>query len=150
MNLQDTNDVPQEALRLYPPTKRIHRVASPLYQDAYAECFEVLAADIESLHRNPSIWGHNAHDFFFPRMVQGLTQDQKDAYMPFGLAPHLCPAANKFGERMIAMLLGLLLHGLGSSGTGATIEYGDARLDGDLHAPLPTGREDAEGWYVTL
>ncbi|KAK7927386.1 hypothetical protein PG985_004384 [Apiospora marii] len=122
----------------------------PLYQDEYAACFKVIAADIESLHRDPSIWGHNAHDFFLPRMAQGLTQEQKDAYMPFGLAPHLCPAANKFGERMISMLLGLLLHGLGSSGTGATIEYGDAKLDGDLHAPLPTGREDAEGWYITL
>lgn len=83
-------------------------------------------------------------------MGQGLTQDQKNAYMPFGLAPHLCPASNKFGERMIAMLLGVLFEGLGTRTTGTTIEYGNAALDGNLHAPLPTGREDAEGWHVSM
>ncbi|KAK8051756.1 hypothetical protein PG993_003141 [Apiospora rasikravindrae] len=142
--------ISKEALRLYPPTKRIHRAASPFYHHAQTSCPKVVAADIESLHRDTFIWGHNAHDFFLPRMGQGLTQTQKDAYMPFGLAPHLCPASNKFGERMIAMLLGVLFSGLGSKGTGTTIEYGDAELDGDLFAHLPTGREDAEGWSVTL
>ena len=139
----------QEALRLYPPTKRIYRATpSELHTATSTPTPIIVAADIESLHRDRFIWGHNAHDFFLPRMSQGLTQHQKDAYMPFGLAPHLCPASNKFGERMVAMLIGTLFDGLGTSGTGTTIEYGDGQLDGDRHASLPTGREDAEGWHI--
>ncbi|KAK8080308.1 hypothetical protein PG997_008126 [Apiospora hydei] len=144
--ISKTDAILQEALRLYPPTKRIHRAILPTHTAKPV----VIAADIESLHRDTFIWGHNAHDFFLPRMGQGLTQTQKDAYMPFGLAPHLCPASNKFGERMIAMLLGVLFSGLGSKGTGTAIEYGDVMLDGDICAPLPTGREDAESWHVTV
>ncbi|KAK6823555.1 hypothetical protein PG989_000368 [Apiospora arundinis] len=143
--------ISKEALRLYPPTKRIHRATpSALHTASSTPKPIIVAADIESLHRDSFIWGHNAHDFFLPRMSQGLTQHQKDAYMPFGLAPHLCPASNKFGERMVAMLIGTLFHGLGTSGTGTTIEYGDGQLDGDRHASLPTGREDAEGWHIFL
>ncbi|KAK8127830.1 hypothetical protein PG984_008938 [Apiospora sp. TS-2023a] len=140
-NVEETNAlmISKEALRLYPPTKRIHRAVSPLSSNNTfpAACPDFVAVDIESFHRDCFIWGHNAHDFFLPRMGQGLTQDQKNAYMPFGLAPHLCPASNKFGERMIAMLLGVLFEGLGTRGTGATIEYGDVLLDGDLHSPCP-------------
>ncbi|KAK8092257.1 uncharacterized protein PG998_015089 [Apiospora kogelbergensis] len=141
--------ISKEALRLYPPTKRIYRATpSELHTATSTPTPIIVAADIESLHRDRFIWGHNAHDFFLPRMSQGLTQHQKDAYMPFGLAPHLCPASNKFGERMVAMLIGTLFDGLGTSGTGTTIEYGDGQLDGDRHASLPTGREDAEGWHI--
>ncbi|KAK7956435.1 uncharacterized protein PG986_005657 [Apiospora aurea] len=51
--------ISKEALRLYPPTKRIHRAVIPTHK---AEPV-VIAADIESLHRDTFIWGHNAHDF---------------------------------------------------------------------------------------
>ena len=81
---------PQEALRLYPPTKRIHRATSSALHTASSTPTPIIvAADIESLHRDSFIWGHNAHDFFLPRKSQGLIQHQKGAYMPFGLAPHL-------------------------------------------------------------
>lgn len=70
--------------------------------------------------------------------------------MPFGVGKNACPAANGFGRRIIATLVVVLLARLGSSESGARVWFGDGRLDGDAKTPLPTGRDDMEGWVVSL
>lgn len=129
----------QEALRLYPPTKRIYRAA-----DAPR-----VAADVESLHHDERIWGPDALEFR-PGRFTALTQDQCDAYMPFGVGKNACPAANGFGRRMIASLVAVLFNRLGSSESGARVWFGNDGLEGDARAPLPTGRGDMERWVVGL
>ncbi|KAK8042425.1 hypothetical protein PG994_012908, partial [Apiospora phragmitis] len=116
-------DLPKhwEALRLYPPTKRIHRATSPSIRTRI----------------------HHAPKYLLQISSPSTATSSSGVTTP-------TTSSSPFGERMIAMLLGVLFQGLGTSGTGTTIEYGDAGLDGDLHAPLPTGREDAEGWHVFL
>ncbi|KAF6830355.1 hypothetical protein CPLU01_07410 [Colletotrichum plurivorum] len=129
----------REALRLYPPTKRIYRASDTLK----------VAADVESLHHDERIWGTDALEFR-PGRFATLTQDQCDAYMPFGVGKNACPAANGFGNRAIAFLVVVLLSRLGSRESGARVCFGPSGLDRDVKAPLPNGRDDMEGWVVSL
>ncbi|KAK2051970.1 hypothetical protein LY76DRAFT_672915 [Colletotrichum caudatum] len=127
-----------EALRLYPPTKRIYRVSAVLEA----------AADVESLHHDERIWGPDALEFR-PGRFATLTQDQMNAYMPFGADKNVCPAINGFGRRMIASLVVALIKRLGTRGDGARIRFGDNKLDTDMGAPLPTGRSDMSEWVIS-
>ncbi|KAK2028965.1 hypothetical protein LX32DRAFT_719483 [Colletotrichum zoysiae] len=126
-----------EALRLYPPTKRIYRASTAGEE----------AADVESLHHDERIWGPDALEFR-PGRFAALTQDQKNAYMPFGADKNVCPAVNGFGGKMIASLVVVLIKRLGTSGDGARIWFGDTKLDTDTRAPLPTGRNDMWEWVI--
>ncbi|KAF4463507.1 Cytochrome P450 [Fusarium albosuccineum] len=127
----------REALRLYPPTKRIYR-ASPL---------RTLAADVESMHHDVQIWGLDALEFR-PSRFGALIQDQKDAYMPFGVGRNTCPAINGFGRKMISSLVVALITRLGTRESGARVWFGDDKLDIDMRAPLPTGRNDMGQWVI--
>ncbi|KAK3902093.1 hypothetical protein C8A05DRAFT_15807 [Staphylotrichum tortipilum] len=115
----------QEGLRLYPSNKHLYRAAAVGPQSP------TLAADISALHRHPAIWNPppspptthstpalttvtpsnppdttcNALTFHPPRFTT-LTPLQRRAYIPFSLGWHKCPAAsNKFGERMVVVLV---------------------------------------------
>jgi cytochrome P450 len=138
------NFIPQEALRLYPPTKRIYRAVPG--EDCPA------AADIEGLHHDYRIWGPDVMEFCPGRFLslRNLTTEQKNAYMPFGSAPHMCPAGHGFGERIVASMVTVLLRSLGTRKTGVGIRFYDEHLDGVLKAPLPTGRVDMERWAIQL
>ncbi|KAK1480426.1 hypothetical protein CCUS01_16250 [Colletotrichum cuscutae] len=129
----------EEALRLYPPTKRIYRESA----------VGVVAADVESMHHDFRIWGHDALNFR-PSRFSKLTQDQKDAYMPFGVGRNVCPAINGFGRKMISSLVVVLLTRLGTRASGAQVRFSDDRLDQDSTAPLPTGRNDAVKWVLLI
>ncbi|KAI9927191.1 hypothetical protein AWENTII_011053 [Aspergillus wentii] len=94
-----------EALRLYPPTRRIYR-AFQLRTDAEPL---VVAADVESCHTDAEIWGHDA-TVFNPERWTRLTSEQRNAFFPFGSAPFVCPAKPVFGPRVIGLLVGVL-HG---------------------------------------
>ncbi|KAE8420669.1 hypothetical protein BDV36DRAFT_306459 [Aspergillus pseudocaelatus] len=91
-----------EALRLYPPTKRVHRAFLPVGSDTV----EVLSADIETAQSATHIWGSNA-EFFDPRRWRALTSQQRLAFFPFGSKPFVCPAQAVFGPRAIAMIWSL-------------------------------------------
>ncbi|KAK1467807.1 hypothetical protein CTAM01_16993 [Colletotrichum tamarilloi] len=79
-----------------------------------------------------------------------MTQDQKSAYMPFGVGMNACPAINGFGRKMISSLVVVLITRLGTRDSGARIWFGDDKLDIDMRAPLPTGRNDMGEWVTSL
>ncbi|KAK2840526.1 hypothetical protein FQN49_006187 [Arthroderma sp. PD_2] len=98
------NNIIFEALRLYPPTRRVHRH----FQDSRTGESVLYAADIEACHRDAAVWGPTALNFL-PGRWGHIDQVQKDSFMPFGSEPFVCPAKPVFGPRIIALLVGALL-----------------------------------------
>ncbi|KAI1374251.1 cytochrome P450 [Hypoxylon crocopeplum] len=149
----------KEVLRLYPPTKRIYR-AEPA--QGTSESHTILSADIEKCHRDPSIWGPDALRFRPSRFRKKdladalhppFTADMRRTYMPFGVGPHVCPAASAasgFGFRAIVVLMVVLARRLGTKESGAIVHFGDKDLENDLDALLPSGRQDMEDWTLGL
>ncbi|KXG52869.1 Cytochrome P450 [Penicillium griseofulvum] len=101
-----------EALRLYPPTKRVYRA----FQYYGSSVPEVEATDIEGSHKAAQIWGAKAM-FFDPRRWDALTKTQKHAFRPFGNKPFVCPAHSVFGPRIIGLIVGVLFVELGEEWT---------------------------------
>ncbi|CAI7566872.1 unnamed protein product [Penicillium glandicola] len=95
-----------EALRLYPPTKRCYG----------SSVSEVEAADIEGSHTAAHTWGPGAMSFD-PRRWDALTIKQRDAFIPFGNKPFVCPAQSVFGPRVIGLIVGVLFVELGEDWT---------------------------------
>lgn len=132
----------QEGLRLYPSNKRIYRAASK--EDSEKE---LVSADVEACHRNRDIWGPDVLQFR-PERFDNLTGLQREAYFPYSLGTHRCPAFAGFGDRMVTMLvvsLGRML----SSDVGL-IRYNCRVLDKDPGEPLPTGRDDMKDWAFVI
>ncbi|KAJ5855477.1 uncharacterized protein N7529_009421 [Penicillium soppii] len=114
------NDLVQEALRLYVPTRRVHRA----YQHAGGS-LQLLAADIEGCHLSTDIWGSDA-EVFRPDRWMDITRAQKKAFMPFGCSPLECPAKATFGPRMVGVVVGVILGVLEErGGIFWTVEGGD-------------------------
>ncbi|KAJ5943046.1 hypothetical protein N7516_003214 [Penicillium verrucosum] len=99
-----------ESLRLYVPTRHIHRAYQ--WDQSMGACHEIESADIEGCHVRSDIWGSDA-ERFNPKRWSALTPAQGDAFMPFGCSPFECPAKPIFGPRMIGVLVGALLAALG-------------------------------------
>lgn len=101
--------VAKEALRLYPPTRRIYRE----YRSDDGRQINV-SADIEAMQRDPSIW-QDRQDMFIPERWIGLGEGFDEGYMPFGASPFNCPAKRHknvpipFGPSMLALLVGTLI-----------------------------------------
>ena len=92
-----------EALRLYPPTKRVYRQFEFLSGKGLTE---LVAADIEACHRLPEVWGNDSNKYRPDRMsVSKRTPRMEKAFMPFGGPPWMCPASGKFAPRMIGILV---------------------------------------------
>jgi hypothetical protein len=126
---------------MYPSTKRVYRAAQ--LKDSSPH----VSADIESCHRDPAIWGPDALEFR-PRRFQQLSQMQKEAYLPFGCRPHLCPAIGGFGERIVTLLVTAFARELEL--VDGRIYLDDFELQSNCRKPLPTGREDMENWAFYL
>ncbi|CAL3973492.1 unnamed protein product [Diplocarpon coronariae] len=99
-------DIVCEALRLYPPTRRINREVEG----------EQLAVDVEYLHRDPDTWGSDALGFRPGRWAVPTSTERPGgaAYMPFGAGRFECPAKAVFGPMLIGVLVGTLLARVGS------------------------------------
>ena len=185
-----TFDIARELLRLYPSTKRVYRVSdsSPNLTAPVS-----VAADVEAIHRSPSIWGASAgvfdpsrwlpspfssrassaahttaHDHLSNDADDGKGVDtekekgkekekeRRDAYMPFGVYPFLCPAGKDFGRRIIALLVASLVVGVVKEDSEDTEEHGwrlevpelwrDVVRKGE--EPLPSERGSFEGWAL--
>ncbi|CAI7602045.1 unnamed protein product, partial [Penicillium discolor] len=95
-----------ESLRLYVPTRHIHRAYQ--WDQGMGTSHEIKSADIEGCHLRSDIWGSDAGRFN-PNRWSTLTPVQGDAFMPFGCPPFECPAKPTFGPRMIGVLVGALL-----------------------------------------
>lgn len=115
-----------EGLRLYPPTRRIHR----FYHLNGLLCKpEILAADIEKMQRDPGIWKDPLT--FKPSRWFDIGEEARSAFMPFGNKPFVCPAQKEFGPRMIGILVaalaahidaeGLVLWYHGHCGSGSAV-----------------------------
>ncbi|KAI9684816.1 MAG: hypothetical protein M1829_000191 [Trizodia sp. TS-e1964] len=122
-----------ETLRLYPPTRRIYRQVT--LENALEP--QLVAADIEYMHRDPRIWGEDSLSFN-PLRWENIAQTCLDAYMPFGSRPFVCPAEKAFGPRMIGILVAALVSKLEGSSWMAE-EQQDAIPDNCT--PLKLGRD---------
>ncbi|KAE9375981.1 hypothetical protein N431DRAFT_532153 [Stipitochalara longipes BDJ] len=133
---QDTHisikHIVNEALRLYPPTRRIHRQLTN----------EMVKIDVEWLHRDSISWGPDAEDFRPERWEGVLLKDVErklaPAFMPFGLSDLSCPAKS-FAPIMIGLLVGALMGGVGEGW-----DLVDEKMAGDvLEAKVLDGRREA-------
>lgn len=125
-----------EALRLYPPTRRIYRQIT----GGFWNKSQIVAADIEQLHRDPHFWGEDSLSF---NPLRWTDKRSCPAYMPFGTRPFPCPAGNQFGPWTIGMLVAALVAGTGD-GWAWKADCEDDSIVGD--GPLSMERED----YGTL
>ncbi|KAI1000830.1 hypothetical protein K3495_g7366 [Podosphaera aphanis] len=111
-----------EALRLYPPTRRIHRKK---------EVFGTI--DVENQHRREEIWGMDALKFQPERWMQANFV-VPEVYMPFGKASgegyFECPAKKTVGPMMIAIIVASLINGIGHEYELAE-DLGDQPLSGE-------------------
>ncbi|PPJ59800.1 hypothetical protein CBER1_04343 [Cercospora berteroae] len=126
--------VSKEILRLYPPTRRVYR----RFEDENGEAYSI-AADIESMQRDASVWEGDPLTFRPERWIDISGEDEK--WLPFGAKPFRCPAKQSlnvyipFGVSMIAVLTGALLEA-----TENRWEYSGEALP-DVGIPLDTDRE---------
>ncbi|POS83377.1 hypothetical protein EPUL_006694 [Erysiphe pulchra] len=110
----------KEALRLYPPTRRIYRQFN-----GSKEC-----VNVEGLHRDPKIFGPNENEFQ-PRRWNGDEKKVLEQYLPFGYGKFKCPARNTVAPMMIAVLSSALIVEMGE----------DYSISEDLgQGPLPSDR----------
>jgi hypothetical protein len=98
-----------ETVRLYPPTRRIY-----MQQDNKRR---VDAVDIETVHRVGDVWGADPQRFDPSRWIKGhgkvLDVSKTKEYIPFGskgASISRCPSRRRGGPRLIAVLVGVLLH----------------------------------------
>jgi len=155
-------DIARELLRLYPSTKRVYRVfdSSPNLTAPVS-----VAADVEAIHRSTSIWGASAGVFDPSRWVPSVAdvdiekekekeRERRDAYMPFGVYPFLCPARKDFGRRIIALLVASLVVGVRKEEEeqedGWKLEVPELWRDvvSKGKEPLPSERGSFEGWAL--
>ncbi|XP_011101783.1 cytochrome P450 CYP749A22-like [Sesamum indicum] len=97
--LKTASMIINEALRLYGPVASlVRRVARKVRVGKY-----VLPANMElqisplALHRNPEIWGEDAHLFKPERFAEGIataTRNNPMAFLPFGYGPRTCVGLN--------------------------------------------------------
>ncbi|KAL1799446.1 hypothetical protein ACET3X_003483 [Alternaria dauci] len=125
-------EIVKEALRLYPPTRRVHRMFDGEAQSADIEGCQRsgLLGDTDPLIFIPERWQSICEDerqAFYGIAAQSCTQlryknekdrlrsaETKQGYMPFG---YFCAAdhssTKEFASKMIALLVAVLCHGLG-------------------------------------
>ncbi|XP_076891337.1 cytochrome P450 714A1-like [Bidens hawaiensis] len=106
--LKSATMVIQEALRLFPPTTFVSREALERTQIGHivvpkGVCMRTL---IPKLHRNPDIWGHDAHKFRLERFINGVC-NTPHAYIPFGVGSRSCIGQN-FAMAQLKVIISLI------------------------------------------
>lgn len=101
-----------EGLRLYPPTRRVHRAIRP----SPGGDILMYAADIEACQKDISVWGPDATQFVPTRWTTTTTTTKGyeiASFFPFGKKPFVCPAKPVFGPQMVGLLVGALVDSFG-------------------------------------
>lgn len=104
--------IAKEALRLYPPTRRIYRD----FKDESGLVYH-MAADVEASQREEETWGVDALLFKPSRWSNVRPDFERENFMAFGAKPFTCPAKGRvsaaeklpFGPTMVAFIVGILL-----------------------------------------
>ena len=123
-----------EALRLYPPTRRVYRN----YKLEGKNEFTMVAADIEACHRSCQAWGEDSM-LFVPKRWKQISTTAPAAFMPFGERPFICPAKPNFGPHMIGVLVAALAAKL--PGKSWAVVYGNDNFDFEnIDQPLQSSR----------
>lgn len=147
-----------ESLRLCPPTRRIHRAfsfqptpSSSSSSPTSPNHIEIYSANIEASHTAPQIWGPTSTTFDPARWTKDrLTNEQWNAFFPFGARPFVYPAQGMFGPRVIGILVGVLF-GEAGGGSGEWVLDGGGVGGEGLRAGVRLSNErDAYGglWMV--
>ncbi|KAI4156219.1 MAG: hypothetical protein LQ340_000442 [Diploschistes diacapsis] len=148
--------IAKEALRLYPPTRRVYRDfdAGPTTDKGsgpwVGSAKISLAADVEACQRN-NISFTNSKDpvglqgFWPARWAHIPGRVERNEFLAFGATPLQCPARAGFGYSMIALLVAVVLEAFDDEWDFiATVdEMKDVRSP---EAPLRTGRSDYKGF----
>ena len=134
-------NIVNEILRLYPPTRRIYRAVSAAHGCPPA----IVGVDVESLHRDPGVWGGDSLCFRPSRWQNGLSKVQQAAFFPFGKKNFICPAKSPFAPRMLAILVGAISTGIGHD---ANLSWGQERNYFAEQEPISNHREDLESLSV--
>lgn len=92
-----------EALRLYPPTRRLYRT----FQLGPNSETTTVSADVEACQRKPDIWGPRSFEFF-PQRWENISEEARKTFTPFGGKTFTCPAKQEFGPRVIGVLVAAL------------------------------------------
>jgi hypothetical protein len=129
-----------ETLRLYPPTRRIYMQQGNKRR--------VDAVDIETVHRVGDVWGTDPLGFDPSRWIKNhgkvLDVSKTKEYMPFGskgASISRCPSRRRGGPKLIAVLVGALLHEIDQDWTLAPEKESDALW---TVYPLRSGRDAYE------
>ncbi|KAL4747717.1 hypothetical protein BDW72DRAFT_181941 [Aspergillus terricola var. indicus] len=105
--------VVREALRLYPPTRRIRR-AFQFRSSGSNKCISNTArANVEACHLDKKVWGPDASEFK-PARWSKTSLVQRQSFLAFGSPPFLCPASRAFGPMVIGLLAGVMLNAFGN------------------------------------
>ena len=128
-----------EALRLYPPTRRVYRT----FSFRYLPWFKTVAAGIEQCQRDRDIWGDDS-TIFKPSRWNALNFGAWKAFMPFGGAPFTCPAKETtFGPKMIGLLVAALVCPISSDDWMIrTTEFHGSGIEGEDGADPEESRAD--------
>lgn len=136
-------DLVKEALRLYPPTRRIYRQVH-LSSERKSR---LVAADIEACHRQRDIWLGDI-DSYNPGRWVALTESQRQAFMPFGGKPWICPASSGFAPMMIGLLVATFAELISAEEWELHMVSGDESrvLDDDMQ--LNSDRQENSVWEI--
>lgn len=140
-NAVSIDNIVNEILRLYPPTRRIYRAISAL--DGCPP--SIVGVDVESLHRDSGVWGKDSLYFRPSRWRNGLSKVQQASFFPFGKKKFICPAKSSFAPRMLAILVGAISTGMGNE---VTLSWGQERNSFAEKEPISNHRGDLESLSI--
>ncbi|KAJ7961886.1 Cytochrome P450 family protein [Quillaja saponaria] len=111
-SMKTLNIVIQETLRLYPPAVFVVRTA---LEDMKFKGIVVpkgmnIQIPVSIMQQDPDLWGPDAHKFNPERFANGILGACKipQAYMPFGVGPHVC-AGQHLAMAELKVILSLIL-----------------------------------------
>lgn len=131
-----------EALRLYPPTRRLYRT----FRLGPNSETTTVSADVEACQRKPDIWGPRSFEFL-PQRWENISEEARKTFTPFGGKTFTCPAKQEFGPRIIGVLVAALTEYITEE--NCDIKSGKGNEDIFSRGPLSSNRRAYGSIFVT-